>query len=205
MRDVLKDIFGKDTDHARARQNAEEVAILLRTKVVSNDKFVIGEPFCPFKMSVHTKEFFCVVFISDVSYRFTANRRPRTHHIGDFFISLKFSDPQMGARISVEKAAKKLGVGVFRQPFCPERYIQKVFSGKLPEFLSKIDFSRISLFHISPVQLGVVGSLVSAEFCAAQALVFRELMTVTIQEAYERNKDALGFPDAGPNDDEERR
>ena len=82
MRDVLKDIFGKDTDHERARQNAEEVALLLHSKVVSNHK---------------------------------------------------------------------------------------------------IDFSRISLFHISPVQLGVVGSLVSAEFCAAQALVFRELMTVTIE------------------------
>lgn len=191
MGDVLKEIFGKDTDHARARHNADEVAILLRSKVVSNDKFVIGEPFCPFKMSVHTKEFFCLVFMSDVSYRFTANRRPRTHHIGDFFVSIKFPAPHMGARISVEKVAKKVGVDVFRQPFCPDGYIHKVFSGRLLALLSKIDFKRISKFQISPVQLGVVGSFVSAEFCAAQALVFRELMTVTIEEAYERNREAL--------------
>ena len=192
MASVPKELFGQGIDHKRSRKIAHEVAALLGSKTVSNERIIIGEPYCPFKIPIHTKLFYCFVFISDTSWGFTANRRPKTAFVADFFVSLKAPAPHMGARVLVAGVSKRIGTGVFRQPFCPDDVIKTAFSTRLGGVLREIDFSRVSQFHFSPIQMSVIAPLDSPESCKKQAFVFRNLMTVANEEAYERNKDVLG-------------
>jgi hypothetical protein len=76
--DVLTALFGGDTDHESARKFAEQIAALVNSRVLTQDKIIIGEPYCPFKVSFHTKAFQCFFFVSDTSYCFRANPRPKT-------------------------------------------------------------------------------------------------------------------------------
>ena len=64
----LGDTFDRDTDRKKARLLAQEIAVLLKSKVVRNPRVVLGEPFCPYKVPMHTREFYCSLFVSDVSF-----------------------------------------------------------------------------------------------------------------------------------------
>ena len=192
MVDPLKELFGGDTDDETARKFAERTAALVNSRVVTREKIIIGEPYCPFKVSFHTKAFHCFFFVSDASYCFTANRRPKTPFVEDFRVSLKEPDHVSGARVLAPELSKVIGVRVFRLPRSPDDAVDVAFSSGLLAILSKIQFNRVRQFHFSPVRLDVVASLDSPEFCVKQALVFQELMTLANREAYERNKDVLG-------------
>jgi hypothetical protein len=192
MADAIKQFFGRDTDHKQAYMVAQKIAELLGSRVTANEQIIIGQPYFPFKASLHTKEFQCFLFISDVSYCFTTKRRPKTPFAADFRISLKEPDRVGGARILVNKQSKAIGVNVFSLPRCPDDALDTAFSTGLLGILRKIQFNRVLQFHFSPVQLDVVASLDSPEFCVNQALIFRDLVVLANQEAYERNKSLLG-------------
>jgi len=192
MGDRLKELFGGDTDHETSRKFAEKIAALVNSRVLTHEKIIVGEPYCPFKVSFHTKAFHCAFFIADASYCFTANRRPKTPWVEDFRVSLKEPDHVAGARLLAPELSKMIGVRVFRLPRYPDDAVDLAFSAGLLGILRKIQFNRVLRFDFSPVRLDVVASLDSPEFCVKQALVFQELMTLANREAYERNKDMLG-------------
>lgn len=171
---------------------AQKVAALLKSKVLSNEQVIIGMPYCPFKVSFHTKEFRCLLFLSDVAYRCIATPRPNTPYAEDFRISFKEPDHVGGARVLAPGLSKAIGVSVFSLPRSPDDALDVAFSKGILSLLRKIQFNRVQWFHFSPVHLEVVASLDSPEFCASQALVFRELVSLANREAYERNKELLG-------------
>jgi hypothetical protein len=192
MVDVLKQLLARDTNQAEAHTVAQKIAALLGSRAASNEEVVAGEPYCPFKVSLHTKEFHCFLFISDVSYCFSANRRPKTPWVADFRVSLKKPDRVGGAKVFAPDLSKILGVKVYRLPRCPDDAVDIAFTTGLVGVLRQIQFNRVLQFHFTPVRLDIVASLDTPEFCVGQALVFRNLVTVANREAYERNKDALG-------------
>jgi hypothetical protein len=127
-----------------------------------------------------------------VSYHFTANRRPKTPDIGDFFVSLKTPCQHMLADELVPKVAKQLGVPVFRQRFLKNKVIEQAFSSKrMRDTLRQVSFNRIQQFNLSPIQLDVVASVRPVEACVRDVSVFQTLMTVAIEEACEKYKDLL--------------
>src|SRR6266536_1278332 len=127
---LLKKAFGEDVDEKVALQNARALADLLESKMVPNKKVILDELYFPYKISAHTNEYYCFVFVSDVSYCFTANRRSRTPCLADFFVSLKATAPHMFANVRVPNVSKQLGVDVFRQCFCKGKDITTALSSK---------------------------------------------------------------------------
>ena len=192
MTDALKDIFGGDTDHKEAHTVASKIATLVGSRVVSNEEIVLGMPYCLFKVSLHTKQFHCFIFISDASYCFRAKAKPKTPWVSDFSISLKEPDPVGGARVFAPDLSKMIGVKVYCLPRCPADAVDIAFSTSMVGLLRQIQFNRVRAFHFTPVRLDVVASLDTPEFCVSQASIFRDLLTLANQEAYERNKEVLG-------------
>jgi len=86
MADAARKLLGKDTDRKQALTVAQKIAGHLKSKVTTNEKIIIGQPFCPFKVSLHTKEFDCFLFISDVSYYFAAKIKPDTRSLRTFVL-----------------------------------------------------------------------------------------------------------------------
>jgi hypothetical protein len=192
MDEVLKELFGGDTNHNEARTTAENIATLLGSRVVENEQIVLGEPYAPFKLSCHTKEFHCFLFISDASYCFRAKRRPKTPWAEDFIVSFREPVLTRGVSFLEPDLSKMLGVRVFRQRVTSDDVVAVAFSKELLRILRRIQFNRVQQFEFSPIGLNVVASLDNPEFCARQVSLFCELVTMANKEAYERNKDFLG-------------
>lgn len=192
MADAMKQIFGGDTDHNQASAVAQKIAALLGSRVTNDERIIIGQPYYPFKVSLHSKEFHCWLSISDVSYSFVATRRPKTPFVADFRVSLKEPDHVGGARIFAPRQSESVGVSVFSLPRCPDDALDDAFSSELLDVFKKIHLNRVLQFHFSPVHLDIIASVDSPEVCVSQALIFRELVILANQEAYERNKDLLG-------------
>lgn len=192
MTDILKKVISQDADLAAAQRNASEVAKLLGSKTAPNKKLVLNESYCPFKIPIHLKQFYCFVFVSDVHCRFTAQcRSPKGQAANScFFVSVKAPCPRMFAKTLVAGVSKKLGWEVYRQPFSSDEEVEEALLSKRTwELLRKVDFSVVSEFHLSPLQLGVASCFQSAALCAAQALHFRDLITAVFEEAAERSNE----------------
>src|SRR5204862_7008288 len=127
MVDVLKDLFGGDTDHQAARKFAKKIAALVNSRVLAHEKIIVDEPYCPFKVSFHTKAFHCFFLISDASYSFTAKRRPKTPWVEDFRVSLKEPDHLGGACVLASGLSKIIGVSVFCLPRSPDDAVDSAF------------------------------------------------------------------------------
>lgn len=196
MDDALQEMFGGDTDLASARTSADRIAALVNSRVLPNSEIVIRadycEPHCPFKVSFHTKAFHCFFLVSDASYCFNANRRPKTPWVEDFRVSMKEPDHVGGTRILAAGLSKLIGVKVFCLPRSANDAVEVAFSTGILDLLRRIQFNRVQLFHFSPIRLDVVASLDSPESCVEQARLFQELVTLANREAYERNKNVLG-------------
>jgi len=150
---------------------------------------VLNEPYCPFKIPIHSKQFYCFVFVSDVGCRFTAECRSARGDVGDssFFVSVLAPAPEMFAKIRVGGLSKKLGADVYRQPFSSDEEVEGALLSKGTwDLLPKVDFKVVSEFHLSPLQLGVTYSFQSATLCAERARLFRDLITVVFDEACAR-------------------
>jgi hypothetical protein len=104
---------------------------------------------------------------------------------------LREPDHVSGARILAPELSKAIGVPAFRLPRSPDDAVDVALSPGLLTILAKIQFNRIRQFHFSPIRLDVVASVDSPEFCVKQGLAFRELVTLSNEEAHERNKERL--------------
>jgi len=85
-------LLAPDIQTKLAKESAAQIATGVRSKVRANQRLIIDEPYCPYKISMHTKDFWCTIFVSDVSYNFTANHRRPTKamwNLADFSVSLK--------------------------------------------------------------------------------------------------------------------
>jgi hypothetical protein len=192
MTDVMKELFGGDTDHDQARRFAQDVAALLGSRVAVNESIILDEPYCPFKMSCHSREFHCFLFISDVAYRFTAKPRPKTPFAEDFIVSFKEPYPVSGVSFLEPKLSRMFGVSVFRQRSSSDDVVPTAFSKRIVSCLRKLPLKRMQRVRFSPVHLSVVGTFDSPRSCAKRVTPFHKLMAVANKEAQERNKEFLG-------------
>lgn len=188
--DELTRLFSKNIDKEQARTVAQSIARLVGSTVLTNDQIIIGQPYCPFRVSYHNKAFYCFFYLSDVSYCFSAKPRPKTPWAEDFYVSLKEPGGK-GARVYAPELSELLRVPVFRQPVGSSDVLDVAFSAELVSLFRRIQFNRVRVVEFSPVEVHVIASLDSAEFCVTQASIFKELLTLANKDAYERNKDFL--------------
>jgi hypothetical protein len=133
------------------------------------------------------------VFVTDVWCRVRAECRPKCHWFDDPFLSLKHPTGKMLAQHLVASVSERLGVAVYRPPYCSDAEIDALLgSESMLRILQRIDFGPISEFHFSPSRLSVVSDMVLVETCARQIEAFRDLVTLAYKEACIRNKDLLG-------------
>ena len=166
---------------------------ILGSKAKSSPGVVIGEPVCPYKIAVHTRNFWCGVFVSDVAYVFQVNHKAPTSEICgcvDFSVGLdRKSSGRQKRRKSLPKVSDILGVEVYTAAGNSEDFILKaVAEGPVLQKFKAIDFYPVVEFHACPIQLRVTSSLQSAAHCAAQTRLFQELILVLFAEARKRQK-----------------
>lgn len=190
MSDLVKKLFTKEFDQKKTRQLAKEIAVLLKSKTISNSRVILGEAFYPYKIPVHTEKLYCFLHISEASYRFTAEERPKKGGaVGDFFVSLISPTDYMFAKTHVPEAERVIGVDVFRQPFLTDEEItEKLLSKRLVNYFPRIDLKRVSQFRMNPSQMSVEASYESQPSCIDQTLLLREFITTALEEAYQRRE-----------------
>jgi hypothetical protein len=200
MRGITQKLFGHATDRKLAKELATEIALLIGSKRVANQRYVIGKPFCPYKVAMHNNEFWCTVFVSDTSYYFTANHKCPTEEVcslQDLVIYVKTIPNYLGApkckRLANISAA--LRVPVYAPSYADESHIQKVvFSESIFGLLREIDFYSISKCHIAQLQFSATSSLQSPEHCVAQAKLYRELLVLLFKDSQERHENGSTSP-----------
>ena len=193
MATLFSKLLAPDIQMKLAKESAVQIARGVGSKVNANQRVIIGEPYCPYKIPMHTKDFWGTVFVSDVSYNFTANHRRPTKaiwNLADYSVSLKdtkatsFSRPKLLPEIS-----RVMGTKVYAWENRPEDYFkQRILSDRLKSIFKKIDFNLISEFVLCPLSLRVISSFRFAPQCAEQAQVFRELIVSAFEEAKERQQ-----------------
>lgn len=194
MAGIFQNIFGRSTDRKMAKALATEIARLLSSERKTNQRIVIGEPFCPYKVPMHTADFWCSLFISDVSYVFSGNHRKPTAEIwkcADFGVELKTRRSGTLSALRPDKRlvkmSKALGVDVFANADADEGFIAKaLLSESIFKKLRGIDFCPILEFNLCPLRLVARSSLQSANHCAEQAQLFRDVIELLFQDARQR-------------------
>ena len=191
---IVQKIFGHATDRKLAKESATDIARLLGAKRVANQRHIIGEPFCPYKVALHLSEFWCTVFVSDTSYVFRANHKRPTAEVCsllDVSIHVKARPNYLGAQPCkrLAKVSAAVGVPVYAAKSDDEAFISKiVLSNSIFRHLRKIDFSAISECDISQIQLSVISELRSAAQCVTQAKLFQDLVVSLFKDSQERKK-----------------
>jgi hypothetical protein len=194
MAGIFQNIFGRSTDRKMAKELATEIARLLGSERKTNQRIIIGEPFCPYKIPMHTADFWCSLFVSDVSYVFSGNHRKPTAEIWkcvDFGVEMKTRCSGVLGAFRPDKRLLKvseaLGVDVFADADADEGFIAKALLREpVFEKLRGIDFFPILEFNLCPLRLIARSSLQSADHCAKQAQLFRNLIVLLFQEARQR-------------------
>ncbi len=191
MANTLKTLT-RDTDRTQAREIASEISKLVDSKVSSNQRLVIGEAFCPFKIPIHTKEFWCTLFVSDVSYVLSATHRRQTNSVlssATFCVNIKVQSEHMFATKRMAEVSTAIGVPVYCQPWADAEEVMNCFlSDRVFQKLLKIDFAPLTELFISPIQLRAESSLLTSARCAEQARVLRDLVTSLFEECWRRRQ-----------------
>lgn len=178
-------------DKETARRHASDIASLLGSKAAANFKVVLGQSFCPFKVSYHTDAFFCSVFVSDRSYEFRAKHRKETAAIADcaeYCVSLKHEVAHMGLRKRLSAVSNALGIDVFTQMWTPESEVEPhLMREQILEAIRKLDFAGFDELFVSQMMLSAVGRIKSAEHCASQIRAMRDLFEIVFRDAWKRH------------------
>jgi len=189
MSEKPKLLLGKQIDRTALRKSVVELAARFGSKVMQNRKTVLGENCAPYKIPLHTEEFYCFVLPSEATYRFTAECRKQKGEVADFAVNLMV---QVGYTEYCPSISESLGVPVYGNKLFTEADIAARFlTPKLGGLLHRIDFAPISHFLLSPIQFHVCSAFQGIEQCADQSRLFRDLITSTYREAFERNKDRV--------------
>ena len=188
------DVLKQPVDKEAARHLASDIGMLLGSKAVANSKVVVGEAFCPYKVPFHTEAFFCFVFVSDVSFSFTAKHRKSTAAIADcaeFCVSLKHIVPYMGLRKQLASVSGALGIDVFTQKWTPEAEVEsRLMQEPILAAFRRLDFSAFDELFVSQMMLSAKGEIKSAEHCAEQVRRMRELFDSIFRDAWDRHNSA---------------
>ena len=194
MATLFLKLLAPDTQAKLAKESAVQIAKQFGAKPKSHSQVVLGEPFCPYKIPVHLKDFWCTIFVSDTSYIFTANhRRPNkaTWDVVDYHAQFKTakSDSVFKA-ILLPITSKTVGTDVFTyyQKWSDAHHKTRLASKRLLPVLQKISFDSITEFKLCPIKLRVVSSFRFASDCVEQVQQFQQLMVVAFEEAIERQK-----------------
>ena len=193
MSGVIHQIFSRNIDRHIARENATGVAQILGATRKSNSRAVIGERFCPYKVPLHTSDFWFTLFISDATFGIEANHKRPTPEVaacGGFALYFK-RKPGWVLRPSrrLPKVSRVLGVGVFADVDDDENMVTKLLlHGEIMKNLQTIDFRGVSEFFVQPLQMTVQAELNSPAHCAKQAEIFRDLLVSFFHEAQLQTK-----------------
>jgi hypothetical protein len=194
MAGILPEIFGHFADRQLAKQSATEIARLLGSKRVANQSYVIGEPFCPYKIPMHADEFWCTVFVSDTTYVFRGNHKRPTKEIyglQDLSVHLKVRRSYWGVRNHkcLTRLSNELSVPMYANRTDDENFIRDVLLSKaILKHLQRIDFSIISEMHISQLQLSATCCLRSPTHCVEQVKIFQNLLIALFGDSQKRHQ-----------------
>ncbi len=186
MKDVLKQLLVGNVGRSPINGIAKEIAAMLGSKVRPNSVVVVGEEYSPFKIPMHTEEFWCFLYISDKTFSFTAKCRGKRYcdFIAYMMVPVDYAFTEHCPAISAI-----LGLPVYTcRAFTEDEVSEKLLSEKVVQMLHKMDFTSVSSLVISPVNLNATAQLRRPEEAVALAKIFRELATVVYKEAKERNQ-----------------
>ncbi|WP_299344569.1 hypothetical protein [uncultured Pseudoxanthomonas sp.] len=162
-------------DRSLARKNALELATLLGARSSSQQRNVVGEPTCPYKVRLNTDAFWFGVGVSDASYVVAGNWRGTFGNEGCFGASLKTLRPGMSLRL--EGASRELGVPVYVANHAQAPKIAAALcSPTCRPIIQQIQWSALKTMFLSPVQIHAIGDFRTSEQCAIQVTVLRDLL-----------------------------
>ncbi len=191
MSGILPNIFGRNTDRQMAKDAATEIARIIGGKRGTNSRYVIGEPFCPYKVSAHSADFWCTTFVSDTSYVFRANHKLPSKEICslvDLDVHLK-SKPtsKLHPKKHLAKLSAELGVDIYTDVDDDEVFIAKILlSAPIRKILRGVDFYPVLEFYACPLHLVVTASMQSPAHCAEQVQLFHALIIAIFENAKAR-------------------
>jgi hypothetical protein len=196
MTDPIIELFAPDTCQKIARDFAVEVARIVGSKVVKNSRLVLGKAYCPYKVPLHTKDFWCTLSISDTSFTFRSNHRRQTVKVLELCnigVTAKSPSKFHPASQRVPAVSEVVGVDIYTTPHhsC-ERVAEWLLSGRALPLLRALDFRPIREFSMNPIQLHVASSARLPADCAKQALAFRDLQTSVFEDALSRSQESDG-------------
>ncbi len=162
-------------DRSLARKNALELAMLLGARSTSQQRNVIGEPPCPYKVRFNTDAFWFGVGVSDASYVVTGNWRGTFENEGCFGASLRTN--RQGMSLRLEGASRDLGVPVYVANHAQAPKIAAALcSPTCRQLIQQVKWPTLKTLFLSPVQIHAIGDFRTPEQCAAQVTVLRELL-----------------------------
>ncbi len=177
--DIIKGLT-KDTDREQAWRLANDIARLLGGAVTHKERLILGEPFCPFQVSMPDRDFKCVLSVSDRSYSFEAEHRRGSKAVpkgGAFCAGLRAPIPHMFCTALHAGASQAVGVPVYTQPWTDaERLSVGLLKEPVLQILRRVDYAPLRRFFLSPVQLEVQSLLTSPSEAVAQVRLFKALI-----------------------------
>lgn len=172
-------------DRSLARRNALELATLLGARSSSQQRNVVGEPPCPYKVRLNTDAFWFGVGVSDASYVVAGNWRGAFEDEGCFGASLKTTRHGMSLRLA--GASRELGVPVYVANHAQAPKIAAALcSPTCRPLMRQLQWSTLKTLFLSPVQIHAIGDFRTPEQCAVQVTLLRELLL-----AFSRSRCAL--------------
>jgi hypothetical protein len=195
MADVLEKLFAQGTDREAARVNALEIARLVGSKAVANKRHVIGEPYCHYKVAMHTRDFWFTVFVSRNAYVVRGNLKRPTKKVcnglNGFNVYVKAKPDYWGAPKCkrMVRTSKKLKAPVYVPDYEDENFVHRIlFRRPIAKLLKRIDFSVFTECDFGILQLTAVVPLTSPARCVEQSTFLRALLVALFQDARERRK-----------------
>ena len=160
-----------------AQRHARAIADALDSKVVSNQRYVLGDALCPYKVPFHSDEFWFTIFVSDLTYEFRGNHKRGCAVPARFCVTLKEPWETMLTTTPVPLLSRPLGVEVFSS----DDFISTLPTATLlgePSLilLRQIDFAPVRRVFLNAAQIQVWSELVSPSQCASQVRVYRDLL-----------------------------
>lgn len=169
------------------REVAKHVATLTSSKALDNDRIVLPPGYHPFIVPLPAKNYKIEFFIGEMGCELIARIRKNDLNLDEAF-AVTFLD-YVGPPLKVNVASERLGVHVYHSPMFSEQEItDRLLTPKLGGLLGKLNFSTISKFVFSPLQMEIRSSATDAAACAEIAGLGRDLILTAYEETQQRSQ-----------------
>lgn len=170
------------------REVGKHVATLTSSKVLDNDKIVLPPGYHPFIVPLPAKNYKIDFFIGEIGCELIGKIRKMDFDV-DAAFAVTFLD-YVGPPLKLNIVSERLGVEVYGSPMFSEQEItERLLTPNLERLLGKLNFSTITKFDFSPLQMNLRSSATEAGACAEIAVLGRDLLLVAYEETRQRSKD----------------